>query len=238
LVETTPFQGLAARLPRTIPLLLGMGVFFYLLSTAFYYVILAVEAAREAEERVLKASVFARDAELRALKAQVNPHCLFNSLNSISALTSSDPPKVREMCIPLSEEMSLIRAFLAVEKIRFGPRIKMEEKIDQEAMDILLPPLLLQPLVENAVAHGIANLVEGGWIRLDARCKDDSLFIVVENSYDPEVPRRRRNGVGLVNVRQRLQTRYENRATFTVKADEGRFRVAIKLPAQREVRTT
>jgi sensor histidine kinase YesM len=256
LVETTPFQGLAARLPRTIPLLLGMGVLFYLLSAAFYYVILAVEAAREAEERVLKASVFARDAELRALKAQVNPHFLFNSLNSISALTSSDPPKVREMCIllgdflrrtlglgekpaiPLSEEMPLIRAFLAVEKIRFGPRIKMEEKIDQEAMDILLPPVLLQALVENAVAHGIANLVEGGWIRLDARCKDDSLFIVVENSYDPEAPRRCRNGVGLVNVRQRLQTRYENRATLAVKVDEGRFRVAIKLPAEREVRTT
>ena len=110
----------------------------------------------------------------------MNPHFLFNSFNSISALTSSDPAKAREMCvllgdfcavrsglarkaaIPLEEELSLIRSFLAVEKVRFGARIQMEENIDKDALDVFVPPLLLQPLVENAVVHGISNLVEGG----------------------------------------------------------------------------
>ena len=150
---------------------------------------------------------------MRALKAQVNPHFLFNSLNSISALTSSDASKAREMCIllgdflrrtlglgekaaiPLEEELSLIRAFLAVEKVRFGSRIQMEENIDKAALTVPVPPLLLQPLVENAVVHGIANLVEGGWIRLDVRSQNGDLAITVENSFDPEAPPRRKSGV-------------------------------------------
>lgn len=204
----------------------------------------------------MQASVLAREAELKALKAQVNPHFLFNSLNSISALTSSNAPRAREMCIllgdflrrtlglgeksaiPLEEEISLIRAFLAVEKIRFGSRIQMEENIDKEAMEVQVPPLLLQPLVENAVAHGIANLVEGGWIRLDAHYRDATLSIVIENTYDPDAPPRRRNGVGLANVRQRLEARYGNRASLAVKTEGGHFRVGITLPAEREARAS
>src|SRR5208337_3559009 len=187
--EMSVFQGLTARLPRTIPILLGTGVILYLFSVSFYYVLLAVEASQAAE---------ARATELRALKAQVNPHFLFNSLNSISALTTSDAAKAREMCvllgdflrrtlglgekstIPLEEEMSLIHAFLAVEKIRFGARFRMEENISKEALAMDVPPLLLQPLVENAFTHGIANLVEGGWVRLDARCQNGVLSIAVE----------------------------------------------------------
>jgi len=248
------YHGIDARISHDFPILFGTGVLLYLLSVAMFYVMLALQDAQEAEARVLQASILAREAELKALKAQVNPHFLFNSLNSISALTSSDAAKAREMCIllgdflrrtlglgeksaiPLEEEMSLIRAFLAVEKIRFGARIKMEENIDKEAMDVQVPPLLLQPLVENAVAHGIANLVEGGWIRLDAHCQNGKLSIVVENSFDPEAPPRRRNGVGLANVRQRLAARYPDLASFDVKTTGDCFRVAMTLPAEREVR--
>ncbi len=255
LSQTSTYRGLDKRFSKEIPLLVGTGILLYLLAIAFYYVLLALEASQEAEKRVMKASVLAREAELRALKAQVNPHFLFNSLNSISALTSSDAAKAREMCIllgdflrrtlglgekaaiPLEEEMSLIRAFLSVEKIRFGPRIKLEENIDKEAMDVQVPPLLLQPLVENAIVHGIANLIEGGWIRLDARCRNGDLAIVVENTYDPDAPARRRNGVGLANVRQRLEARFGNRATFGVKTEGDHFRVSITLPAEREART-
>src|SRR5271155_3678002 len=246
------FPDLSHRFRPEVPLVFFTGLLLYLLWVTLYYVIIAVEASRDAEARVMKASVLARDAELRALKAQVNPHFLFNSLNSISALTSSDASKAREMCIllgdflrrtlglgekaaiPLEEELSLIRAFLAVEKVRFGARIQMEENVEKEATDVQIPPLLLQPLVENAVGHGIANLVEGGWIRLDATCHNGTLSIVVENSYDPDAPPRRRNGVGLVNVRQRLATRYGNLATFDVTHDADRFRVALTLPAERE----
>jgi two-component system sensor histidine kinase AlgZ len=216
-------------------------------------VVISVEASRDAEARVMKASVLARDAELKALKAQVNPHFLFNSLNSISALTSSDPAKAREMCIllgdflrrtlglgekaaiPLDEELSLIRAFLAVEKVRFGARINMEEDIDKDALAVPVPPLLLQPLVENAVVHGIANLVEGGYIRLGIHRRDGIVSIDVANSFDPDAPAKRRSGVGLANVRQRLQTRYGNLASFAVKTEGDCFSVALTLPAEIEV---
>jgi two-component system, LytTR family, sensor histidine kinase AlgZ len=249
-------RSLNERLDPELPLIFGMGILFYLLTVAFFYVLIAVEASKEAEARVMRASVLAREAELRALKAQVNPHFLFNSLNSISALTTSDAPKAREMCIllgdflrrtlglgektsiPLEEEMSLIHAFLAVEKIRYGARMQMEEKIDQEALDAQVPPLLLQPLVENAVGHGIANLVEGGWIKLAAERRDGELSIVVENLFDPEAPPRRKSGVGLANVRQRLAARYGNRANFATSVDGPCFRVAITLPAESKERVS
>lgn len=251
--EAAAFHGLNRRFVAAIPLLLGTGVLFYLLSVAFYYILLGIEASRDAEARVLHASMLAREAELRALKAQVNPHFLFNSLNSISALTGSDPSKAREMCIllgdflrrtlglgeksaiPLGEELSLIHAFVAVEKIRFGARLNMVENVDPRALGMNVPPLLLQPLVENAVAHGIANLVEGGCIRLDVALRDGDLSIVVENTFDPEAPLRRRNGVGLANVRQRLEARYGNRAKFGAGAQGTSFRVALEFPAEQEV---
>jgi two-component system, LytTR family, sensor histidine kinase AlgZ len=242
------FRGLNERLFPQLPVVLVTGILLYLLSVFFYYVLIALEASRAAEARVMQMSILAREAELKALKAQVNPHFLFNSLNSISALTSSDPGKAREMCIllgdflrrtlglgeksaiPLEEEMSLIHAFLAVEKTRYGARLHMEENIAKDALVVDVPPLLLQPLVENAISHGIANLIDGGWIHLDIGCDNGSVSIVVENLFDPEAPARRRGGVGLVNVRQRLQTRYGNRATFEAKSEGDRFRVAITLP--------
>jgi two-component system, LytTR family, sensor histidine kinase AlgZ len=246
------FPGLSQRFRPEVPLVIVTGLLLYLLWVTLYYVIISLEASRDAEARVMKASVLARDAELRALKAQVNPHFLFNSLNSISALTSSDASKAREMCIllgdflrrtlglgeksaiPLEEELSLIRAFLAVEKVRFGARIQMEENIDESALHVPVPPLLLQPLVENAVVHGIANLVEGGWIHLDVHAQNGTLSITVENSFDPDAPPRRKSGVGLVNVRQRLQARYGNQASFAVKTEGDRYRVALTLPTESE----
>jgi LytS/YehU family sensor histidine kinase len=121
---------------------------------------------------------------------------------------------------------------LAVEKIRYGARLQMEETIETEALEAQVPPLLLQPLVENAVGHGIANLIEGGWIRLSAVRHDGALDIVVENLFDPDAPPRRRSGVGLANVRQRLQTRYGNRAKFATNIDGSTFRVSISLPVE------
>ena len=251
------YPGLTARLSRTLPILFGTGVILYLFSVSSYYLLIALEASRAAEAQALEARVLARDAELRALKAQVNPHFLFNSLNSISALTTSDAPKAREMCIllgdflrrtlglgekstiPLAEEVSLIHAFLAVEKIRFGARFQMEENINEDTLKMDVPPLLLQPLVENAFTHGISNLVEGGWVRLDAQCQNGALFIVVENTFDPDAPpRRQKNGMGLLNVRQRLEARYGDRATFNVRTEGNRFTVSLTLPAESEGCTT
>ncbi len=245
------FHGLDHEMARDYPLLLGSGILLYLLAVALHYVLLSEETSREAEKQVMQARVLARDSELKALKAQVNPHFIFNSLNSISALTTADAAKAREMCvllgdflrktlglgekaeIPLGEELALIRSFLSVEKIRFGPRISFEENTQPQALDCMVPPLLLQPLVENAISHGISNLTEGGWIRLDIhyREKAEDLWIRIENNFDPDSPRRRGAGMGLKNVRQRLAASYGTRASVDVRAEADHFTVTMELPA-------
>lgn len=247
-----PFQGIDQQIARQYPLLFGGGVFLYLLAVALHYVLLSSEASREAGQREIQARVLARESELRALKAQVNPHFLFNSLHSISALTSIDAGRAREMCIlladflratlglgektaiPLSEELALARLFLAVEKVRFGARLSVEEHVEPGALDFLTPPLLLQPLVENAVAHGISNLTEGGWVRLSIGDGGRGrLTVVVENNFDREMPARRGTGMGLKNVRNRLDMRYGDEANFDARTEGDRFRVTISMPAEK-----
>ena len=231
-------------------MLLVGGVPLYLLVVGFFYVVVEVEASREAETRAAETAMLARDAELRALRAQINPHFLFNSLNSISALTSIDGGRAREMCllladflrltlgmgeksvIPFSDELDLLEKFMAIEKVRFGARLRMEEKIEDAAKRCLIPALLLQPLLENAVSHGIASMADGGLIRLEARVQDARLAIVVENDRDEEAPSRRRNGLGLKNVRGRLEARYGKEATFRADAEEDKFRVSMSFPAE------
>jgi two-component system, LytTR family, sensor histidine kinase AlgZ len=244
------FAGLDQRLAKHTALLWMTGVLLYVMSVTFHYVLLAEQASREAQQRALQARVLARDAELKALRAQVNPHFLFNCLHSVSALTSSDAGKAREMCIlladflrttlrlggketiTLQEELALVRGYLAIEKVRFGVRLEMEEEVETRAMDVLIPPLLLQPLVENAIRHGIANLPEGGVIRLSAGEKAKVVSIVVENSFDPESPAPLKTGLGLDNIRQRLDARYGPEASISVRTEGNRFQVSLRLPAQ------
>jgi two-component system sensor histidine kinase AlgZ len=244
------FGELGNRFPSIEPVLFVAGFLLYLLAVAYYYVLLSLEASREAESRVLQTSILARDAELKALKAQVNPHFLYNSLNSISALTSIDPAKAQEMCIlladflrmtlglgekasiTLGEEVQLLDHFLAIEKIRFGDRLQMREDIQQESRAAQIPPLLLQPLVENAVGHGIANLLEGGGVSITTRCLESRLTVLVENSCDLDATHSRRGGRGLANVRRRLEARYGKDADMQVSAEEGIFKVHLALPLE------
>jgi len=244
------FSGLDVRATGYLPLLWVTGILLYVLSVTLHYVFLAEQAAREAQERALEAQVLARDAELKALRAQVNPHFLFNCLHSISALTGADAVKAREMCIlladflrttlrvgrqekiTLEEELALIRGYLAIEKVRFGARVTMEEEVENEIMGLELPPLLLQPLVENAIRHGIANLPEGGVISLSAHRNLNTASIVVENSFDPETPSSLKTGLGLDNVRQRLHARYGNDADVTIRTENARFSVRLRVPME------
>jgi two-component system, LytTR family, sensor histidine kinase AlgZ len=202
-------HGVDKQLAPNLWIIYVTGALVYFMSIAFHYVVIAQEAAREVELRAVETSMLARDAELRALRAQINPHFLFNSLNSISALTSIDAGRAREMCLLLAEE-----------------------KIEEGAKRCLIPALLLQPLLENAVSHGIASMAEGGLIRLEAQVQDGRLGILVENERDQEAPSRKRNGVGLKNVRSRLEARYGKEAVFRVEPSEERFRVSISLPVE------
>jgi LytS/YehU family sensor histidine kinase len=229
-------------------LLFGVGVLLYLLSLAVSYVLVVFEASQEAQRRGLQGQVLAREAELRSLRAQIDPHFLFNSLHSISALTTADPAGARRMClllaeflrdtlalggadrIPLSRELSLIERFLAIERIRFGSRLKVEIS-GGNAADCLVPPLLLQPLVENAVTHGIAHVLEGGTVRVIAERTAGMLRIVADNPCDPDRPRQRGAGVGLANVRARLRALHGPEAGVVAGEQDSMWRVELTMPA-------
>ena len=246
------FEAIRTQFRPQLNSIFTIGVLLYLLSVAFHYVLIAMENSRHAEAQAVEARVLARDAELKALKAQVNPHFLFNSLNSISALTSIDPARARDMCVLLgdflrltlglgektsvrfSEELDLLQKYMAIEKVRFGTRLTMLEEIQEESKPCLLPPLLLQPLVENAVKHGIASLPEGGQVRVAAQRQNGRLAILVENSWDPDSPPRRSGGRGLKNVQLRLEARYGKDASLHVNNEGDLFQVSLSLPAETE----
>jgi two-component system, LytTR family, sensor histidine kinase AlgZ len=127
----------------------------------------------------------------------------------------------------------LVHAYLSVEQMRFGARLRLEENVEPTVLVYSVPPLLLQPLVENAIRHGIATLTEGGWIRLEIKNGEPGLLAIqVANNFDPEAPRRAGANIGLKNVRQRVDAMYAQHAKFDVSAEEGRFQVSMALPAQ------
>ena len=130
-----------------------------------------------------------------------------------------------------AQELTLIDQFLAIEQVRFGERLHIERDIDEGATRWMIPPLLLQPLVENAVTHGIADLIEGGTIRLSARPIETHLAVVVENPRDPTAKRKKSGaGMGLMNVQRRLEMAYGRDASLRVEAERERFRVELLLP--------
>jgi len=244
------FDGLPERYAREVPVLFGAGVLMYLLSVALHYVLIEIEAAREAERREAALELLARQAELESLKSQIQPHFLFNSLNSISALVGSDPGKAREMCVGLAdclrqslsvgerrgislrEEVALLRSYLDVERVRFGRRLTVETDVTPEGEDCVIPPLLLQPLVENAVVHGIATLPEGGVVRLQAERTGHRLRILIENPYDVDAPPRPRTGLGIRIVRDRLAALYGGEAMFAARRLDGRHLAILSIPAR------
>ncbi len=243
--------GIDDRYWKQAPLLLAVGVLIFLISVSVHYLALAFEKSREAEERSLKLQILAREAELKALRAQVSPHFLFNSLNSISALTSVDPSRARRMCqlladflrkslelgaaefITLQDEIALARDFLAIEQIRFGPRLTVDTDVAEESRNCLVPSLLMQPLLENAVKHGISQVLDGGSIRIVTSVGGDRLRISVENPCDESAPVPRAKGFGLDNTRARLSTLYDREARIETRRSGECFQVEVSLPAKR-----
>ena len=218
-----------------------VGILLYSLSVALHYLLASVETSQ-------KAQTLARESELKALKMQINPHFLFNSLNSISALTTVDGARARLMCIklseflrstlnlgdresiPLSEELTLARTYLEVEQIRFGKRLNVEQAIDEACGSCIVPALIVQPLVENAIKHGISSMLEGGTVRLEVKCESGTLRIRVTNPFDAESPSARRNGIGLSNIRQRLAARYGDAARLSIGSTDTEYVAELSLP--------
>jgi two-component system, LytTR family, sensor histidine kinase AlgZ len=240
--------GLAERTTGIGPILLAAGVLLFLLTSAVHYVVFAVEKSLQAETQSLQYQVLSREAELKALRAQLHPHFLFNSLNSVVALIKRDPEAARRTCvmladflrdsltfgakegIPLSEELALAEKLLTIEKVRFGSRLVYESRVEEAARTCPVPPLLLQPLVENAVTHGIAHLLDGGTIVVEASRRAGRLELAVENPRDPDARISKGTGLGLDNVRRRLAAVYGREATMQVRSEPSRFRVELSLP--------
>jgi hypothetical protein len=232
----------------TAPAALGATLVFVVMS-ALHYAMTAADERQVAVARALEAEITAREAELRALRAQVDPHFLFNCLHSISSFIGSDPAGARRMClelaeffreslragaqprIPLAAEAALVRRYLEIEQLRFGERLRATVSVAPDAAGALVPPLLLQPLAENAVRHGIATLLEGGDVTIAATRHGDRIDVHVENPFDAD-GRRAGTGVGLVNVRARLETTYPGRATLRVTTADSRFRATLSLPIE------
>jgi two-component system, LytTR family, sensor histidine kinase AlgZ len=225
-------------------------VLIFLLIAVIHYVLIAFEQSREIERQTLELQVLAQDSELRALRAQIEPHFLFNSLNSISALTTSDPAKARTMVIlladffrnsldlgtknriSLNEELSLIDKFLTIEQVRFGSRLQVHQNIEQKTLGCRIPPLLLQPLIENAVRHGISQLIEGGTITLRTQLHNDRLIITITNPFDPDYVPKKGTGLGVKNVRSRIQTLYENEGRLDIEKKDNTFTVQFSFPVK------
>jgi two-component system, LytTR family, sensor kinase len=203
---------------------------------------------RELHEATLKAAV--AEAELKALRAQVDPHFLFNTLNAVAGLIATDPDKAEAMTERLAaffrytldrqdrttatvdEELDFARQYLEIEKVRFGDRLQVDIRKDKGLGQEAAPPLILQPLVENAIRHGLASKLEGGRIEVDARREGDRIRLSVTDDgvgfSSKSKPR-----VGLSNVRERLRAMYGDAAEMTVeKGPGGRgASIVLMLPA-------
>src|SRR5688572_859026 len=239
--------GEAAASPTFFGLLLGFGALAYLLSMTVQYALQATEDSAGLAQRDLQSQIAAREAELRALRAQVDPHFLFNSLNAVSSLIGSDPDRAREMVqrladflrssltlgavpwIELERELALVTSYLAIEQVRFGERLRVRVDMDQGLGPVPVPPLLLQPLVENAVRHGIATCLEGGTIEVEARRRGDLVWLTVTNPRDGESTRRG-TGFGLDIVRRRLSGAFGTRGALAVEPSPTEYRVSITWP--------
>lgn len=237
-------------------------IYCVVLATGYARAALLQLRERQAEaERLLadRARLEAQLAEARlsALRMQLNPHFLFNTLNAVSALVERDPAGVRTMVarlssllrrvlddqeaqeVPLRDELAFLRDYLAVQRVRFQGRLEVEEDVSPDVLDALVPPLLLQPLVENAVGHGVSRLEEGvGTIRLTARRAGDRLRLTVEDNgpglgAEPAAAGTR-TGVGLPNTRARLQALYDGDGTLALTpAPAGGVVATVELPFRR-----
>jgi two-component system LytT family sensor kinase len=192
------------------------------------------------------------EARLQALTSQINPHFLFNTLNSVSSLIRTNPEQARVMILnlsrilrrllrkhehlsPLRDELDFIDDYLSIEKVRFGGKLRVEKHIEPGALDMLVPSMLLQPLVENSIKHGIGGKVEGGTIVLRARREKSTLYVSVEDDgagiSEQRLSTMKDSGIGVTNVSERLKVLFGDEGVLRIESQEGRgTRVEIQVP--------
>lgn len=228
--------------------LLGLGSGAYLLSLLGHDLLLALDTVRRSQAQEARSRELAREAELLALRNQINPHFLFNCLNSISALTSANPAAARDMTIALAQyfrqtlalaprshvtlaqELAQCQCLLEIERLRFGDALQVTLDVSAAAQSARLAPMLLQPLVENAVKHGVARRQGGGLVHLSAQVRGPWLHLRVQNPLGTHKLAAVGTGTGLANVRQRLANLHGDQARLSAGPAGEYFVVEMTLP--------
>lgn len=233
---------------KSLPWRAGIGVLYYEVMILVYYLIIFYRNNKENLVKEAELKTLVKESELKSLKSQINPHFLFNSLNSISSLTMIEPAKAQEMIIKLSEflryttsnkeekftslgqEIGNINRYLDIEKIRFGKRMIVKQDISKLCWNLKLPGLILQPLLENAVKYGVYESTEGSVIDLICSCNSSALSVVIRNAWDPDSQSNKGEGVGLKNIRSRMRIIYSRDDLLNIRKDNSSFEVTIIFP--------
>ncbi|MBE0678849.1 MAG: histidine kinase [Bacteroidales bacterium] len=225
------------------------GILVFFMIVLVYYLFLSATSLAEKAKRQAQLETQVREGELKMLRSQINPHFLFNSLNSVSSLTVTDPLKAREMIVKLSDfmryslssrneqpvtmktEMESLRLYLQIEKVRFGDRLVIEEDIEEECLAALMPGMLLQPLYENAVKHGVYESTEEVVIRTSVKKGNDMVVISVSNNVDTDsVVTKKGAGIGLKNVSSRLELFFGDTGQLNINRTDDSFNVTVRFP--------
>ncbi|MEQ9424952.1 MAG: histidine kinase [Cyclobacteriaceae bacterium] len=234
------------------PLKLFTGFFYYVMIVLVYYL---AKSYHELQQKTIAENelvTIARESELNMLKFQINPHFIFNSLNSISSLTTSEPSKAREMVVKLSEfmryslkstedsmstlreELNNVNLYLEIEKVRFGNKMMFVSDVSDDVFNMRIPNMVLQPLIENAIKYGVYEAVEASTIKLTASYDNDLLRIEISNSYEPESIVHKGRGIGLNNINNRLNLTFGRDDLMSIKKSDSIFTVNLKIPQSSE----
>ncbi|UII22093.1 sensor histidine kinase [Fulvivirga ligni] len=235
-------------LSETFPWRLVIGVLYLLVIIMVYYLLNYNYELDQQEAKEVQMQELLKHSELEMLKFQINPHFIFNSLNSISSLTITDPEKARDMVIKLSdflrsslgkdapeshnlkEELEQMNLYLDIEKIRFGDRLCVQNEIEDKCKGMTLPNMILQPLYENAIKYGVYEQLESVNIVTSCSCEDGNLKISIANNYDSESVPQKGKGIGLRNVRNRLELIYGIPGLVTIQKERKLFTVQLLIP--------
>lgn len=232
----------------SLPLRILSGVFYYSLLILFYYIVVYYKSIEEQILNESKLQQSLKEAQLDLLKSQINPHFLFNSLNSISSLTITSPEKAQEMTIRFSEflrynlslkdnrfstfekEIENIHRYLEIEKCRFGEKLQYVFNISEICLKVDFPVMILQPLYENAVKHGVSSSTDEVKIETNCQCDENYLNISIKNNFDIDAVSKRGTGLGMNNIRERLRIIYQENHRFESIKTETSFEVKISIP--------
>lgn len=227
--------------------------FFVLIWNVFYFTYHEIAKSQKDRLDKVRLETLVKELELKTIKAHINPHFIFNALNSIRALVDEDPARARTAITelsnilrssmqaeksettPLEKELNIVKDYLALEYIRFEDRLRVEYDIDEDTLDQPIPPMMLQTLVENAIKHGISRQVDGGMIKIISDFKDDHHELIVRNTGHLNGSLKNADGFGIASTQNRLQLLFGQEANFQIRdMDDNIVEAKVVMPVHTE----